>query len=244
MCVSVPSLWNNPFGLASCQSVSQSVGRWVGQSVSQSGVQETTGSSDSALLGGLQESLPLTGTVPPSPWHQLQVPKPTARWHTEAWCVGRTGLGRVVDDELRSERLKPGKRERCGTAGPSTCRQNDDSAKNSPEAEIKLFNGWTIDALLISSHFPSSKLYFLLSKNTKIPVLSQLTLFILFPWTPPPPPPPVVPWGPSPLPLHTHHPRRNQVGSEGREGHHWEAEGEEAGSHHLPAGPGFSQRNR
>lgn len=52
---------------------------------------------------------------------------------------------------------------------------------------------------------------------------------------------PVVPRGATPLPQHTDHPGGHQAGPAGRQGHHREAEGEEAGAYHLPAGPGTGQ---
>lgn len=56
--------------------------------------------------------------------------------------------------------------------------------------------------------------------------------------------PPVVPRGAAPLPLYTHHPGGHQAGSQGREGDDREAEGEEAGSNHLPTRPGSGQGDR
>lgn len=55
---------------------------------------------------------------------------------------------------------------------------------------------------------------------------------------------PVVSRGPAPLPQHTHHPGGHQAGPAGRQGHHREAEGEEAGAYHLPAGLGTGQGDR
>lgn len=49
------------------------------------------------------------------------------------------------------------------------------------------------------------------------------------------PHPAVVPWGEAPLPQHTYNPGGNQAGSKRRQGHHWEAEGEETLSYYLPA---------
>lgn len=48
----------------------------------------------------------------------------------------------------------------------------------------------------------------------------------------------VVPRGSPPLPLNSNHPGGHQAGSEGREGYHWETEGEEVVSNHLPSRPG------
>ena len=54
---------------------------------------------------------------------------------------------------------------------------------------------------------------------------------------------PVVPWGETPLPQHTHHPGGHQAGSARWQGHHREAAGQEALSHHLPTGPGHGSRD-
>uniref|UniRef100_A0A3B3HVF9 Uncharacterized protein n=1 Tax=Oryzias latipes TaxID=8090 RepID=A0A3B3HVF9_ORYLA len=54
----------------------------------------------------------------------------------------------------------------------------------------------------------------------------------------------VVPRGQTPLSGHAHHPGGHQAGSEGRQGHHRKAEGEEALPYHLPPGLGHGQGNK
>lgn len=55
---------------------------------------------------------------------------------------------------------------------------------------------------------------------------------------------PVVPRGEPPLPQHPHHPCRHQARPARRQGDYREAEGAEAGPHHLPPGLGHGQRDR
>lgn len=54
----------------------------------------------------------------------------------------------------------------------------------------------------------------------------------------------VVPGGEPPLPQHPHHPGRHQTGPPRGQRDHREAEGAQAGPHHLPPGPGHGQGDR
>lgn len=54
----------------------------------------------------------------------------------------------------------------------------------------------------------------------------------------------MVPGGAAPLPVDAHHPGGHQAGPARGQGHHREAQGQEAGAHHLPTGPRHVQRDQ